>query len=247
MDGKHIVVQKPAKSGAAFFTYKQTFAIQLLAVVDADYKFIYVDVGVQGRIGDAGVYHNSSICQALETNTLNIPPPETISQHTANLFPYVLVADEAFPLKTYIMKPYAHRGLNATERIFNYRLSRARRIVENAFGILASRFRIFRTQIMLQPHKVEKVVLAATVLHNFLRVNCGAVYIPTASVDVENLDSGIVTQGDWRTEGKPTGLRDTFCTFPGRPNLDAKSVRNNYAAYFQNIGQVPWQWKVIGR
>jgi len=51
MDGKHIVVQKPTKSGSAFFTYKHTFAIQLLAVVDADYKFIYVDVGCQGRIG----------------------------------------------------------------------------------------------------------------------------------------------------------------------------------------------------
>ena len=119
-------------------------------------------------------------------NTLNIPPPETIGQF-ASPFPYVLVADEAFPLKTYIMKPYARRGLNATERLFNYRLSRARRIVENAFGILASRFRIFRTQIMLQPHKVETAVLAATVLHNFLRVNCGAAYIPTASVDVENI------------------------------------------------------------
>jgi len=49
MDGNHIVVQKPAKSGAAIFTYKHTFAIQLLAVVDADYKFIYVDVGVQSK------------------------------------------------------------------------------------------------------------------------------------------------------------------------------------------------------
>jgi len=114
------------------------------------------------------------------------------------------------------MKPYAHRGLNTTERIFNYRLSRARRIVENAFGILASRFRVFRTQIMFQPHKVETVVLAATVLHNFLRVNC------------------------------PKGLADTLPTCPGRHNLDAKSVRNNYATYFQNEGQVPWQWKIIG-
>ena len=56
---------------------------------------------------------------------------------------------------------------------------------------------------------------------------------------------GIVMQGDWRTEGNPTDLRDTFSTFPGIPNLDAKSVRDNYATYFQNIGQVPWQWKVI--
>jgi DDE superfamily endonuclease len=55
LDGKHIVVQKPANSGSTFFTYKKTFAIQLLALVDANYNFIYVDVGCQGRIGDAGV------------------------------------------------------------------------------------------------------------------------------------------------------------------------------------------------
>ena len=149
MDGKHIVIQKPANSGSAFYTYKHTFAIQLLAVVDADYRFTYVDVGCQVRIGDAGVYHNSTLCHALEKNTIHVPKPEPLSPNSTHPYPYpyVFVADEAFPLKTYIMKLYAHRGLNATERIFNYRLSRARRIVENAFGILATRFRVFRTKI----------------------------------------------------------------------------------------------------
>ena len=80
-------------------------------------------------------------------NTIHVPKPEPLSPNSTHPYPYVFVADEAFPLRTYIMKLYAHRGLNATERIFNYRLSRARRIVENAFGILATRFRVFRTKI----------------------------------------------------------------------------------------------------
>jgi hypothetical protein len=94
-------------------------------------------------IGDAGVYQNSTMCRALENNTLRIPPPQPLPLEHDEALPFVFVADEAFPLKTYIMKPYAHRGMNDTEKVFNYRLSRARRIVENAFGIMAARFRVF--------------------------------------------------------------------------------------------------------
>jgi len=125
MDGKHVLMKKPGKSGSNFFNYKRTFSIQLLAMVDAQYRFIYVDVGCQGRIGDAGVYSNSTLSTALEENALNIPPPQKLPS-TEDTVPFVIVADEAFPLKTYILKPFAGRGLNQTERIFNYRLSRAR-------------------------------------------------------------------------------------------------------------------------
>jgi len=61
MDGKHISMKKPAKSGSTFFNYKHTFSFQLLAVVDAEYRFTYVDVGCQGRVGDAGVYKNCTL------------------------------------------------------------------------------------------------------------------------------------------------------------------------------------------
>lgn len=84
---------------------------------------------------------------------------------------YVLVADDAFPLKPYIMKPYNFRGQNKQQNIFSYRLSRARRTVESAFGILTSRFRVFSTPILLDPTKAEKVVLPCIVLHNMLRIH----------------------------------------------------------------------------
>lgn len=163
-----MVIQKPANSGSTFFTYKRTFAIQLLALVDAEYNFIYVDVGCQGRIGDAGVYQRSSLCKALEANALNIPNA-CLLPNSARSLPYTLVADEAFPLTTYIIKPYARRGLTESERIYNYRLSRARRVVENAFGILAHRFRVFLSPIVMHPCKVIHIVLASVALHNYLK------------------------------------------------------------------------------
>ena len=68
-----------------------------MAVVDTDYTFIYVDVGCNGRISDDGVFRNSTFSEALEQNTLNIPPAEPLSDHIFPC-PYVIVADDAFPL-----------------------------------------------------------------------------------------------------------------------------------------------------
>ena len=89
--------------------------------------------------------------------------------------PHVIIADEAFPLKPTIMRPYP-RGNNAhrlaqEKQIFNLRLSRARRIVENAFGILAQRFRLYNRCLQLNVENVDKVVKASCVLYNYLRDN----------------------------------------------------------------------------
>ena len=81
----------------------------------------------------------------------------------------LFVCDEAYPLRPYLMKTFSSRGLSVSERIFNYRLSRARRIVENAFGILPNRFRIFHHLMQMEPHKVVTVVMATCVLHIMLR------------------------------------------------------------------------------
>ncbi|KAG5888933.1 hypothetical protein JTB14_006301 [Gonioctena quinquepunctata] len=82
--------------------------------------------------------------------------------------PFVIAADAAFPLTTHIMKPYPFRKLTNEQRIFNYRLSRARRVVENAFGILANRFRCLLNVSALRPEKVKIITKACCALHNFL-------------------------------------------------------------------------------
>lgn len=86
-------------------------------------------------------------------------------------FPYYFVGDEAFPLKPYILRSYPGRNLNQEKQIFNYRLSRARRTIENSFGILASRWRILRNNIIAEVDNVEKITAATICLHNFLSIS----------------------------------------------------------------------------
>ena len=113
-------------------------------------------------------FSNSELFRHLELNDLSIPTDNPLPDRTLPV-PYNIVADDAFPLKPYLLKPFPRADLwNVGKRVFNYRLSRARRTVENAFGILSSRFRIFNKPILLDPLKVEKIVLACCALHNFL-------------------------------------------------------------------------------
>ena len=66
----------------------------LLALVDADYKFTYIDTGSNGRIRDGGVYRNATLSSALENNSLNIRKERKVDDFTK--LPYVKVGDDAF-------------------------------------------------------------------------------------------------------------------------------------------------------
>ena len=81
--------------------------------------------------------------------------------------PYVFVGDDAFDLKKFMMESYPQQNLTADKRV-NYRHSRARRISDNLFGILANRWRIFFTTIDLEPNYAKNIVLSVLALHNML-------------------------------------------------------------------------------
>ncbi|XP_023303070.2 protein ANTAGONIST OF LIKE HETEROCHROMATIN PROTEIN 1-like [Lucilia cuprina] len=167
VDGKHIVMDAPANSCSIFYNYKGTHSIILMGIADAEYRFLYIDVGRNGRFSDGGVFNRCTFGQALDTNQLCLPPPKALPGRQQHV-PYVLVADDAFALRCNLLKPYSQRGLTMVQRVFNYRLSRARRIIENVFGIMSSRFRVLRKPISLNPEKTIKVTLACCVIHNFL-------------------------------------------------------------------------------
>ena len=98
------------------------------------------DIGREGRKSDGGVLAQSQFGQALRDGTMVLPSKGTLGDAT---LPYYLVGDEGSPLRNYLMRPYPGRGLSEGRRIFNYRLSRAVRTIQNAFGNLSARWRLF--------------------------------------------------------------------------------------------------------
>ena len=126
LDGKHVRIQPPPNSGSLYYNCKHFNSIVLLALVDAGYNFFYVDIGSYGRISDGGVFNSCSLLTAVEQQALEIPADEQLPNSNCTT-PYVIVADEAFALKKYLMKPHPSRNLTIEQRIYNYRLSRAHR------------------------------------------------------------------------------------------------------------------------
>ncbi|XP_022181356.1 putative nuclease HARBI1 [Myzus persicae] len=229
IDGKHINIRAPANCGSYYFNYKGSNSVVLMAIVDDNYCFRYVNVGCNGRFSDGGVFQNCEISKALENNLL--PNGGFI------------VGDDAFPLKPYLFKPYSLKQLTLSEKIFNYRLSRARRIVENAFGILVGKFRVFEKPIACDVSTVDKIILACCALHNWLRIT-NKNYFSRGLVDEENLDEYKIIEGSWRFQSH-NGLLPISNAGSNHSSQIARLLREKYTAYFMNEGSVPWQERMI--
>lgn len=130
------------------------------------------------------------------------------------------------------------------KQIFNYRLSRARRVIENTFGIMAAKWRIFRQPIQARVQTVDSIVKAAVCLHNFILMEEESL-TPSQRTYFRSTDAdGIITHGEWRNEPAPSG------TFTGISNQGSNNQTGGQAAiqeeltsYFMEEGCVDWQWE----
>ena len=88
LDGKPIAIKKPKKSGSEYFNYKGYLSLVLLALVDAEYKFLWVNVGASRSSSDAQIFKHSKLKRRTEKQTLRLPPPEPLGLegggHTAD-------------------------------------------------------------------------------------------------------------------------------------------------------------------
>ena len=195
-----------------------------------------------------------------------MPDATTLPGDTSGVaVPYVFVADEAFPLKPYLMRPFPGRQLDDdSKRIYNYRLSRARRVVENAFGkcilsdypmiyvvnmscfidtgILAHRWRLLLWTIVAELPRAVKLVKAMCVLHNFLRTQQDQHYSPPGLADAVEVD-GQVREGMWRSSQLSVlGEHGHSCR---SSTQEGSNIRQQLVAYFSNEGTVAWQLEHI--
>ncbi|XP_070067496.1 putative nuclease HARBI1 isoform X2 [Drosophila takahashii] len=164
IDGKHVAIKAPHNCGSAFYNYKGFNSI-VMAVCDADYKFTFLEIGAYGSEGDMHVFSHSDFGKAVLADCLEFPEDKPINGVP---IPYFLIGDDAFPLCKRIMKPYKGRSLSEEELKFNYRLSRARRCIENAFGILSAKWMAVQRTLLCHPERAQKIVTACCLLQNYM-------------------------------------------------------------------------------
>lgn len=236
---ENIRITCPAKTGAFYYNYKKFYSIVLMALVNSDYEFLYVDVGKNGRNSDGAILEYTKFYQYLRNNQLQLP----LKEENIEQMNYVFLGDEAFALQKHILRPFSQSELTYKKRIFNYRLSRARNVVENTFGLITARFRILHTAITVQPENAKDIIIAICVLHNFLCRKSKS-YFNRKTVDSENkITHDIKIDGEWRNNAVELyGFEKKKQT---NVLVEAKQTRQEYLDFFNGNGSVTWQENMI--
>ncbi|KAL1443849.1 hypothetical protein MTO96_045796 [Rhipicephalus appendiculatus] len=222
VDGKHVQIKCPRNAGSMYFNYK--------------------------------ILLSASDCMRASSAYLEQPR----SQGQEEFVLMCSLAMRAFQLRPDFMRPLPGsrtapeevqsgsvvQGLYTTHKEL-YRLSRARRCVENAFRILVSRWRIYERQINMEPDSVEVIVKATCGLHNFLSSNAASTYCPPGYADFQDT-FGTVSGGAWRQGPESATVFGLEKTKARNCAKVANAVRQQFVKNFSDEGQLPWQWKVPG-
>ena len=232
IDGKHVEIMAPPNSGSLYYNYKGSFSIILLAVVDGDYRFRLIDVGGYGSNSDGGIFQHCTFGQRFLQDRLHFPADRPLPHHHIGVsVPHCIVGDAAFPSKINLLRPFpggTDTALPHEKFIFNWRLSRARRVVENAFGILVARFRLYHRNLQLGPEVTEQIVLATCVLHNYL----------TTPQDIAAYEA---KAPEFALPDDVEGVSDLPNMRGNHPTHQAKLVRQFITDYFMTSGKLSYQ------
>ena len=216
-------------NGTFYYNNKGFFSMVLLAICDANYWFTLFDLGQYGSNNDSRVLANLQMGQIFQDNFLHVPPNTKLQKDDLHDCPYFLLGDEIFPLKKWLMWPFPGKTAHNEERIYNYRHSRARRVIKNFFGILSACFRILQKPIRASVQNVEKYILAYLSFHNYLRLTYNEHYTPAGFIDLEDKHGNFVP-GEWRLQSENVVQCDIFqsiiALWCSRSRVYALEVRN---------------------
>ncbi|KAL7294230.1 hypothetical protein TKK_0012246 [Trichogramma kaykai] len=166
LDGRHCPIRQPPHSGAEFYNYKKFYSIVLTAMCDEHKRFTFLNLGSFGSWNDASIFHYSDIRQNLKNNVINLPRVEELP-NSDTILPYVIITDGGYPTKNYLMKPYMKiPQMTVPMKVFNFRLSRARYIIEAAFGLLCNLWQVNEIPLGWKLSITEAIIFSTLCLHN---------------------------------------------------------------------------------
>ena len=166
VDGCHIPIKCPAggpESCKEYHNFKNFYSVVLMAMVDANYRFVWASCGFPGNSHDAIIFQSTDLWMNIKENNLI---PQIGKDVGGVIVPPLILSDSAFPFQPWLMKPYTNAVLTPKQRNFNYRLSRARMVVEGCYGQLKGRWRVLQRKCESHKDQMKTATLACIVLHN---------------------------------------------------------------------------------
>lgn len=207
IDGSHIPIQSPKEFRADYYNRKGFYSMVLQGLVDHRYRFMNVNFGYPGSVHDARVLSNSKVFRL--GNSGHLCPPIDRELSGVNVQP-VILGDSAYPLLPWLMKPFPDNGqLTREQRQYNYRQSRARMVVENAFGRLKGRWRILLKRNDTHVEYLGNLVLACCILHNLCE-SAGENFNDELLNGVEQAGNGPAVNDDNINAGNAADIRNAL-------------------------------------
>ncbi len=228
MDGKQVAIRKPVNGGSYYYNYKNFHSIVLMALVDGDYKFTWVEVGANGTSSDVQIFEDCGLKAEIDQRVIGFPAPDRLPDDDKDT-PYFFVGDDAFSLCTYMMKPYGRLGLEVPEWIYNYRTSRCWRVCGNAFSNLANIYACLLSVIKFQQKIATNIVLATICCHNLMFMRYPV--MPNAAMDRED-DQTNVIPCDWHRGN--TWEQELQCIHGNRETKAGKQLREYLKHYYKS-------------
>ena len=168
IDGSHIRIAAPPYTVVDYFTYYQQHNFIVQAIVDGKKHFLEFASGSPGSMRDARVLRNSTIFDLAEHNQILMGPSVQIGGNDIKLN---LIGDSAYPLASWLQKPFPEAMRDPEEIAFDKALSGARVAVECTFGMLKNCWRIQGKWLESKISFANKITVTCAVLHNFCLLN----------------------------------------------------------------------------
>ncbi|XP_031789011.1 uncharacterized protein LOC116417956 [Nasonia vitripennis] len=196
-----------------------------MAIANAKKRFVWYSIGDFGSLNDASVFSDTDFASQLANDELDIPPSRPLPNTDIEM-PFMFIADEIFALSKHLMKSFSKSGeLTVEEKVFNYRLKRARLCIECAFGIIVKKYQILQQKLKFDLTTSHFIVAAIICLHNFL--------ITSAENNMDDVNEEVVEGNNQNEEDQ--NLR-----------LTPVQQRQLLTAYFSSdAGSVDWQLDYI--